>query len=210
MIPVSVATEDQIRELARDILARPAYARWRTLQAGWLRKVLAQLGQWLQSWLEWMHALSVSQPVLYALVVFALLLTAAALVGHLVYALRVALAAGRVSPTPARATDAPNFVAAAEALAGSGQFLEAARHLQLAVIDLLLRRRTFELRRSDPNRILRARVHAAALPAGERTELLALVDRLETRWFRDRAEDRDLYDAWRRLHARLHALPEHP
>jgi hypothetical protein len=50
----------------------------------------------------------------------------------------------------------------------------------------------------------------ARLPDSERADFLALLDRLESRWFRDRAEDRDLYGAWRGLHARLEALVQTP
>ena|SRR5436309_11982693 len=66
--------------------------------------------------------------------------------------------------------------------------------------------RVLELGRSDPNRTLRRRLRDAALPEAERGDLLALIDWLEQRWFRDRSEERELYDRWRSLHARLGAV----
>src|SRR6266403_795887 len=87
----------------------------------------------------------------------------------------------------------------ADALARRGMFLEAARRVQLAALDLLLRARVVELGRSDPNRTLRRRLRDAALPEAERGDLLALIDWLEQRWFRDRNEERELYDRWRSL-----------
>ena len=208
MTPLPPASDDAIRALATDILSRSAYARWRPQQSGWVLELLRQLQTWLQAWSGWMRELSLARPWLYAGIVGALVLLAAALLAHLVYALRVALAAGRAPVQARHETDAPGFLAEAEALSGHGRFLEAAHHMQLAVIDLLLRRRALELSRSDPNRTLRLRLQTAALPKGERGELLVLLDRLEKQWFRDRAEDRDLYDAWRRLHERLQMLPE--
>ena len=97
----------------------------------------------------------------------------------------------------------PRFADEAAALAASGAFLEAARRLQLAVLDLLLRRRVLELGRADANRALRDRLHRAPLPDAERIDLLALIDRFERAWFRDRIEDPALYADWRSLHARL-------
>jgi len=76
----------------------------------------------------------------------------------------------------------------------AGHVLEAARRVQLAALDLLLRARVVELGRSDPNRTLRRRLRDAALPEAERGDLLALIDWLEQRWFRDRNEERELYD----------------
>src|SRR5437879_3174272 len=59
---------------------------------------------------------------------------------------------------------------------------------------------------TDPNGTLRRRLRDAGLPEAERGDLLALIDWLEQRWFRDRNEERELYDRWRSLHARLGAV----
>ena len=195
MTPLPAATDDAIRTLASTILARRTYARFRPDT-----EILGLLRRW-QSWLraatDWLRELSVASPWLYACLVGALLLTAAALLAHLVYTLRVALAAGRAAIPDTHGGGAADFLAEAEALSRRGKFLEAAHRMQLAVIDVLLRRRAIELSRADPNRTLRARLHAAPLPAALRGDLVQLLDRFERSWFRDRTEDRDLYEAWR-------------
>jgi hypothetical protein len=108
-------------------------------------------------------------------------------------------------PPPPRQTggEEPSFVVEAEALAARGRFLEAARQLQLAVIQLLLRRRVLDLTRSDPNRTLRTRLRDAHMPEADRRDLLGLIDAFERGWFRDRREDPELYESWRAVHARL-------
>jgi len=98
----------------------------------------------------------------------------------------------------------------ARQLADVGRYLEAAHCAQLATVELLLERRWLVLERSEPNRTLRRRLNESALPAPERAEFGALLSRLEGRWFRDRVEDRDLFDAWTALHRRLAASPASP
>jgi hypothetical protein len=179
-----------IRALAADILRRSEYAQSRATD--WLRHVL-----------EWLARLANDHPPLYWTSFGALLLVGIVLLVHLTIAIRSAL---WVAPRPEAArgdASATSFVADADALAAGGRFLEAARRMQLAVIELLLRRRVVTLARSDPNRTLRARLREATLPAAERGELIALIDRVERSWFRDGAADRALYDAWRRAHERL-------
>ena len=168
-----------IRALAADILRRSEYAQWRATD--WLRHVL-----------EWLARLANDHPPLYWTSFGALLLVGIVLLVHLTIAIRSALS---VAPRPEAArgdASATSFVADADALAAAGRFLEAARRMQLAVIELLLRRRVVTLVRSDPNRTLRARLREATLPASERGELIALIDRVERSWFRDGAADRAL------------------
>jgi hypothetical protein len=101
-------------------------------------------------------------------------------------------------------------VAEGEALAREGRFLEAAHAMHLACLAVLLGAGALELRRHDPNRTLRRRIARAAIPEGARRDFLALLGRLERRWFRDRSpadDDRELFDAWRSLHARLAPAP---
>ena len=76
----------------------------------------------------------------------------------------------------------------------------------MSALSTLLRGQWVELARSEPNKTLRARLSTADLPPGERGEFLTLLDRLESRWFRDRVEDEQLYRDWHGLHARLIAL----
>ena len=189
----SPPSDAAIRALAAEILQRSEYARW-------------QASEWLAGAHEWLARLGHDRPPLYWALFGTLTLIAILLIVHVTISIRAAL---KVPPgrdrEPADAA-LPSFVAEADVLAAAGRHLEAARRLQLAVIELLLRRRIVALARSDPNRVLRARLREATLPAGERGELIALIDRFERSWFRDGAGDRDLYEAWRRAHDRLATL----
>ncbi len=200
--------DDRVRALAAEILARDEYARWRPATAQWWLDLLRQLERWLAGFSDWMRALSATQPVVYWLVVAGLVLLPALLLAHGVWTWRVALASLRPPAVPARQEgDAPRFLEEAEELARDGSFLDAAHRVQLAAVDILLRRRVLELSRSDPNRVLRQRLTDSPLCSDDRRDFLTLLDRFETHWFRDGYGDRDLYEAWRALHARLGALP---
>ena len=179
-----------IRTLAAEILRRSQYAQWRATD-------------WLRDALEWLARLARDHPPLYWTSFVALLAVAIVLLVHVTIAVRAALSVAAPSETGRGEAPGTSFVADATALAAAGRFLDAARRMQLAVIELLLRRRVVTLARSDPNRTLRARLREATLPAAERTELIALIDRVERCWFRDGAGDRALYDAWCRAHERL-------
>jgi hypothetical protein len=119
-----------------------------------------------------------------------------------------ALRAALIRSNGAVASAAPaareqSLLGEAERLARLGRFLEAAHCAHLAALELLLQRRWIELTRSEPNRTLRQRLARTALPESERVAFASLLDRLESHWFRDRTGDRELYLAWRGLHARL-------
>jgi len=196
--------DDRVAALAREILARSEYARFRPVDVAQYRDFLA----WLARLFDGLRVLSVSAPVLYVAILLALVAVAALLLAHVAISLRAAL---RASDPPPRAAAAarPALDRDAARLAGSGRLLEAAHVMQLACLRELLDRGAIELRRHDPNPVLRARVARSGLPDRERGEFVALLDRLETRWFRDRAQresDRALFDAWRSLHERLVAL----
>jgi HEPN domain-containing protein len=194
MVPPPAPPDAEVRALAGAILKRTEFAVWHDVP-------------WLLSALAWLSGLWRTDPVLYWALLVGLVALAAILLTHAAWAVRRALAvpAPRAPSRPGSAASPP-FLEEADVLAERGKFLEAARRVQLAALDLLLRARVVELGRSDPNRTLRRRLHDAALPEAERHDLLALIDRLERRWFRDRHEDRELYDRWRRLHVRLGAV----
>lgn len=194
------ASDEQVRELAAQILARPQYAHWRAEgRLGAIQHLLDRVAQFL----EWLRNLADTRPLLYLLLMVLLFAMAAALVAHIFYTMRLAMRRG--APAATASATAPGLLDQALALAGAGLFLEAAHQMQLAVIELLLQRGTLELARSDPNRTLRARLRAADLPARERAELTRLLDQLERQWFRDRTADQSSFEAWRLLHARLSA-----
>jgi hypothetical protein len=198
-------SDDAVRTLAAEVLARSEYAQYRTLESDLVRNVLERIARLL----AWLDGLWTTNPALYVALFVGLTVLAAALLAHVVWSVRVALASTAPLPPAARGAAAPDLAAEAAALAERARFLEAAHTLQLACLGTLLSGGALELERHEPNRTLRARLLAArGLPEAERREFLELLDRLEARWFRDRRPahgDRELFAAWRALHRRLRA-----
>lgn len=201
MLP-SLPPDPEIRRLAREILEQREYARYRLEQEAWL-DLFERLARWLQRLPDWSYDLALESPLLYWSLLAGLLLMALGLLAHVVWTLRAALLAPAPEPI-VRDRPAPrDFLGEAERLAQQGRFLEAARRVQLACLELLLRRGVIELGRADPNRVLRRRIAGAELPDTERSEFVALLDRLEAHLFRDADEDSELYSRWLRLHRTL-------
>lgn len=192
--------DDEVRRLAAEILARDEYSGPQKMLRG-LEALLESLRSLLRG--IGVAELADSNPLLYWAIEIGLIALAALLIAHIVWSLRRALAAPAAAARTSPASVDADFAAEADELARQGRFLEAARRLQLGVLDSLLRGRRLELSRSDANRVLRRRLLDARIGDRERNELLGLLDRFETRWFRDRAEDPDLYHGWRALYARL-------
>lgn len=215
-------SDAELRELAREILARKEFARWREEPGAiydwlvWLSDQLRALSDWvwdyapdwlsdLFSWLaprgesEWMEPFS----TIVAALSFVLVVALAVALGR-------AWRARELLGGPAPARPAPrlggDLRGQADALAGDGQFLEAAHAVQLAALQLLIAGRWLELDRFEPNRTLRQRLNGSALPERERSEFVSLIGQLEARWFGDRVEGRVLFDGWCALHERLAAL----
>ena len=187
-------TDQAVRDLAAEILRRPPYARWR--------------GSGDHFFWDWGSHLWVQHPGLYGVLVAVTAAICLLLVWQLVTSLPAASLGSRERPPEAALALAPRLALQAEALAGRGRFLEAAHLLQVAAIDLLLRRGRLHLSRFEPNRTLRRRLGGARLPPPLAGELVRALDELEVRWFRDRCEDRDLYLTWRSVHRRIETLPE--
>lgn len=196
-VPLTPAEDEAARRLAGEILSRGEFSG---------AKQMLDLAEQAIEWIRWLLGwgeLATTNPPLYYTILFGLGAFAAALIAHLVVSIRAALVLqGREKPAAVRAAD-PHFADEADRLAGQGRFLEAAHRLQLGVLDLLLRGRRLELARSEPNRVLRRRLAEARIGEAERHDLGLLLDRFETRWFRDREEDPSLYEAWRSLYRRL-------
>jgi hypothetical protein len=196
--------DETVRALVAEVLARAEYARFRTFEAESFQEIL----RWLARFLEMLDSLSTTNPVLHAVLLVGLLLLAALLLAHIVWSVRVALAATAPLPPAQSAPSGPDLAAEAAALAGAEHFLDAAHTLQLACLGEMLAGGALELARHEPNRTLRTRLAKARLPEAERREFETLLGRLEARWFRDRAADpgdRDLFTAWRDLHRRIRA-----
>jgi hypothetical protein len=230
MLDGPALSDERVRALADELLARSRYAAYRrpktTLQE-WVEALadrLRVIGDWIPSWvgdlwawikgvlLQFLEGLLGDEPLAILvrfLLAGAVLATSVWIVASVVRALREGSAEDEAGSAPAGVAG-QGWLARAEALAGQGRFLEAAHCTQLAALELLLSGEWLALERSDTNRTLRKRLREAPLPDAERNDFLALLDRLESRWFRDRVEDRDLYGAWRGLHARLEGTEQTP
>lgn len=196
--------DDRIRTVAADILSHAPYSQWRPQGSiEWLFRFLDAI----RDFFHWLDVLADTRPLLYAGLMLTLLALSVGLGAHIFYSLRLALRRPLESDRAAGADARPGLAEDAQRLAAAGQFLDAAHHMQLAVIELLLQRGVLDLARSEPNRTLRARLRQARLPGAERDDLMGLIDQLERQWFRDRRPDPRLYEAWCRLHARLTTLP---
>jgi len=200
--PTDLLSDERARELAREILSRPEYARFRP------SVLLERFADWLSATLNWLSALYEVNPALWYVLFLGLVGVALALLAHVVWSVRVALRAAPPAPERRPAGEPPAFDREAEHLAADGRMLEAAHAMHLACIGRLLRSGALVLRRHDPNRTLRLRVAGAPLAPELRRDFAQLLDQLEARWFRDpvpQPRDRELFESWRSLNARLGA-----
>jgi len=191
-------SDERVHEVARQVLGRWEYRRWTAddTATGWLLKKLAGFH-------AWMIDLSLSNPPLFWLLMAALALVAFALLAHVTWSVRRALAHPGPAPVRTEPGAAPSLPDEAARRAAAGDHLEAARLLQLAVLQRLVRGGVIELAPADANRTLRRRLRAAPLSDALRRDCLGLIDQLERAWFRDRVDDPGLYAAWHGLHERL-------
>jgi hypothetical protein len=227
-----VLTPERARALAEEILARPEYAahrreptflqNWVDALAAWLEEAWEFLTDLAPDWLVaiwdalWSGLGSMAGAMFggSGLSVLGRLLLAAAVIGAIGILVHRLLREVRARRPEADDQDSlaresgPELIADAARHASEGRYLEAAHCTQLASLQMLLQKKRLELERSDPNRTLRRRLADAPVPATTRDHFLSLLDRLESHWFRDREDDRDLYGEWRSLHAQIEALPE--
>ncbi len=192
-------SDEHVRELMDEVLAQPRFARWREIDVEAFERFL----QWFADYLTWTATLEADSPLLYWLFLGSLFCVALALLAHIAWSVRTALAFEGPADPVTQGAAAPRWAEEADQLARSGRFLEGSHRLLLGSIDVLVRRGDINLARSDANRVLRERVRRSALPKPVSARFLGLLDRFEQRWFRDRVEDADLYEAWRDLHAQL-------
>jgi len=201
MAPPSDLSDEQIRTLAAEILSRDEFFRPGMAEEAW-RAVLERI----LGFLDFLEALRISSPLIYWVILAGLLLVSAVLLAHVAWTVRIALRMPRAEARGPRSPSGPGFLEQAESLAREERFLEAARRVEFAALELLLRRRVIELSRSDPGRALREQVRRSELPEAERSALVALQQRLEAGLFREHAADRSLYEAWLDLHRRLETV----
>jgi hypothetical protein len=197
----SELSDEQIRTLAAEILSRDDYFRPGIAEEAWRAALARILG-----FFDFLEALRISSPLFFWMILAILLLTALALLVHVVWTVRLAVKMpGPVGRERSRSSG-PDFLEQAESLAREERFLEAARRVEFGTLELLLRRRVIELSRSDPGRELREQVRGSALPEAERSSLISLQQRLEAGLVREHAAERSLYEAWLDLHRRLESV----
>jgi hypothetical protein len=198
------ADAEAVRALAGEILQRPEYAAARAPEDffNYLRVLLEAL-EWILELLDRFNALRFSAPGLFWLILGVMLGVLVLLVAHMSWAISRALRdSGGLEkvgepPTPL------DFSSDARRLAADGCYLEAAHRLLLATLQHLARGGLIELRPEDTNRRLRTRLEEARLPGALRRELATLMGETERLWFRDRRDDRDLYDRWSTAYSNL-------
>jgi len=217
-----LATDEELRNAAADILAGSEFTRWHTNYESWLT-LLERIGELIPDWLiqvlSWIQhaARAAFQWIGEVLRLFgvlgdvgegigwvALCILAAALI-VLGWNWQVGKARHRASGAAQRSPGRNHAEAIREAvaLARRGEYLEAAHRVQLATLALLIEFDWLELARSDPNRTLRDRVRGSAIPKPEARRLIELIDRLEMLWFSERHDDRALFEDWLTLDERI-------
>ncbi len=205
---MKTVSDQQVRELATEILSQPEYARFRYRDPewpAWVRAIIDQIDALLAS----IGRIYVESPAAYWALVLGLLLISVALFAHVIYSVRRALA---MVPPADEAHGVEGYVdlaRRADEAAYAGGYLDAARYLQLASIELLVKRGWLELARSEPNPVLRERLAQSALAPELEDAMHDLVDRLEVGQFRDHAAGQALYHDWRQLYGQLNDLEPH-
>lgn len=217
-----MVTDEQARLAAKEILSGRDFTRWHTDYEAWLA-ILEQIAQltpdwvieafawigsaieaifgWLADFLGFFGVFGDTREGIGWLAVCLLAAALIVLVRHWVTRLSPE---SRSSPERHRpGWDHASALKSARDLAREGHYLEAAHRVQLATLALLIEFDWLELARSDPNRTLRDRVRASALPRPEARRLIELVDRLETLWFSEPRDDRALFEDWLSLDERI-------
>ncbi len=198
---MSEVSDSEVRELAREILARDEYhAADGKVEAP---NALVEMLDWFRSWMEALNRLYETDPLRFWLINGLLLLVLVALIAHIVWSVSRALKVAEPASDPMVESTQIDFQGQAEELAHQGEFLEAAHRLWLAFLDRTARSGWIRLRPEDTNRHVRAELALAGFDAGLRDEVFQLIDETERSWFRDRNQDPQLYERWQRV---IHAL----
>jgi hypothetical protein len=200
---VTLPSDAEARALVQEILAQAKYAKWRVTGIGnsWVEWFFSELAR-VQ---RWFAELAATSPALFVFTLVGMGLLAGALLAHVVWSVRRALRDG-AGDAPVDAGGARREAAETAAeLAAQGRYLDAARLMQVAVLETLARRRAVPLSPAASNAVVIARLASATISPEFQERTAALMRRLERRWFRDRQEDAPLYEDWVRLHHDLAA-----
>jgi hypothetical protein len=220
-----LVTDEEARSAAVEILAANDFARWHEDYESWLallERIVALTPDWLLALLTWVEQTvgTIFGWIGELLGLFGVFGEVSAGAGWVAVCIMVAALVvlgwrWRTRRAERRTSDpverSPGRIHAkairdASTMARTGQYLEAAHRVQLATLALLIEFDWFELARSDPNRTLRERVRASALPERERHRLIDLVNRLEALWFDEPHEDRVLFEDWISLDERIASI----
>jgi hypothetical protein len=198
--PAELATIDDagVRARAGEVLARPEYARYRTMSAEWLRKLL----ELLHDWIAWLAELRERSPALYFILLIGLLAVSALLITHVLWSLRAAMRMP-APQTGARPPGERDFAAEAQALAERGDYLEASHRLLLASLAHAARSRLVELQPDDGNGAICRKLRSAALEPSIKQRWIELIAHTDALWFGAREQNEQLYAAWRNVYGEL-------
>lgn len=194
-----LAGDARIRAITAEVLARDEYAKYRSVSAEGLRKLL----EWLRDAFDWLPGLHTASPVLFWSVIALLALLNVLLITHIVWSVRSALRRSAVQELAEGPGAAPDFFAHAQRLASDGAYLEAAHRLLLATLAHAARARLLELRPDDGNRTVCRKLRASTLSPALKERLIELIARTEVSWFGARENSADLYAAWLDVYRRL-------
>lgn len=186
-------SDPRVHKLAVEILARSEYA-----QATGPDTTLVRMLRWFLGELGKLQFLRVEAPIVYWMIIGAMVLVLAALAGHLIWVLWAALG----TPEPAahegllQSSRQRDLAQEAAALASNGRYLDAAHRLMLASFRVLAESSVIELRPDRPNRWIRSALLTSSLPADRAAEIGALIEQTEQLWFGERRDEPAIYDRW--------------
>jgi hypothetical protein len=190
-----------IRELARTILARREYGLIN-------QKLDLRWEEWLDRFVNWIGFLRVNSPLLYWVLLAALITIVAVMVAQIVWSVRKVLKT-RARTAQAVASARPADLAGeARELADCGRFLDAGHRLMIASFGVLAERSVIELRPDRSNRWIREALRGSPLAEGLGLEIGVLVERTELKWFGSRDNQPDIYYDWSAVYQRLVSLLE--
>ncbi|HYB90978.1 MAG TPA: hypothetical protein VEC38_08030 [Candidatus Binataceae bacterium] len=193
-------SDDRIRVLAREILARPEFAAAHpSAVESWLVSLIDRLLDWISGF----GSLRISAPVLFWVIFGALVVIFVFMVAQIVWSISAAMRA----PEPRADYDSsgPAGDPAAEAAqqAAAGNFLEAAHCLMIASFRTLAERSVIDLRPDRSNLWIRRALRDSKLNGELVRELDRLIARTERYWFGDRENSPVIYSQWRSVFDQL-------
>jgi hypothetical protein len=164
-------SDPAVRKLTAEILARPEFSSAAPTPLFWV-EWLHKLSQWLEK----LQLLRDSAPLLYWLVVGVAVLVSVGLVAHIIWSVRTAMSTPDSSARGRSIVrSAPDLAREADALAASGNYLEAGHRLMIASFHALADHSIIDLRPDRSNQWIRSAVRKSPLPGGLADELDRLV-----------------------------------